>query len=171
MKLKHIIGLSAAIIASTSAFAGETYESLHPSGYAMQIGPGWFGPLYYAPKNQYTAGVAFFPAAFIDNTDGTEDNSWGIGPFARYNFPLTKHTTIGPGIYYAKYFGSAKTQEYMVQQYFALEYAGTKNILIGASFIPVEYIEYNKDATTEATTKDSQINALQGGSLFITYKF
>ena len=169
MKLKHTIALSAAMIASASAFASETFESLHPCGYAMQIGPGWFGPLYYAPKNQYTAGVAFFTAAFIDNTNGTEDNSWGIGPFARYNFPLTKHTTIGPGIYYAKYFGSVgtQTQEYMVQQYFALEYAGTKNILIGASFIPVEYIQYNRDATT----KNYQVNALQGGSLFITYKF
>ncbi|MAH60923.1 MAG: hypothetical protein CMF42_01305 [Legionellales bacterium] len=83
--------------------------------------------------------------------------------------PLTKHTTIGPGLYYAKYFGSvgAQTKEYKIQQYFNLEYAGTKNILIAASFKPVCYVQYNRDATTE----NYAIDILEGGSLQITYKF
>ncbi|MAH61141.1 MAG: hypothetical protein CMF42_02500 [Legionellales bacterium] len=169
MKLKHTIALSAAMIASASAFAGETFESLHPCGYAIQIGPGFFAPAYYAKNNQYTIGLESFTASFIDNTNGTEDNSWGIGPFARYNFPLTKHTTIGPGLYYAKYFGSVGTQtkEYSVSQYFNLEYAGTKNILLAASLRPVKYTQYNRDATT----KNYQIDILGGGSLQISYKF
>ncbi|MAH60922.1 MAG: hypothetical protein CMF42_01300 [Legionellales bacterium] len=167
MKFKYTLALSAAMTAS--AFAGESFESLHPGGYAIQIGPGFFAPAYYAKNNAYTVGIESFTASFIDNTNGTEDNSWGIGPFARFNIPLTNHTTIGPALYYAKYFGSvgAQTKEYMVQQYFNLEYAGTKNILIAASLKSVKYTQYNRDATT----KNYQIDALDGGSLQITYKF
>jgi len=171
MKLKHTIALSAAMIASASAFAGETYESLHPGGYAIQIGPGWVAPAYYAKNNQYTVGLEVGTQQFVDNTDGSEYNNTSLGPFARYNFRLTKNTTIGPGLQYVQYYGNVdtRTYEYVVSQYVSLEYAGSPNILIGASLQPINYYQFNRDATS--ATKNYQISVLNGGSLQITYVF
>ncbi len=149
------------------------FDSYHHSGVAAQLGKNMLAVAYYAPHHKYTAGIEVNPYKSIKvHTASAVNGPISAAAFARYNKPLTDRTVLGVGFMYATNLGNAKKYasftRFMVAPYFALEYAATHHVLIGASFRPVTYSSVRTTLDTQ-TTKTWEF--ITGGSLQISYIF
>jgi len=138
------------------------------AGFGIQISTSSVAPVYYAASKQYTVGIELSPLVFVKNTDQTEGNKFTVEPFARYNFPIARHVTVGPGIFYQKFFGNSSNQhhDWGVAQFFNIEYSATSNILFSANLNTIKY-----HTNIPGETVDSHITLLGGSSVMMTYKF
>ena len=159
--------------AVSSSDSNTTFDRLHQSGAAVQLGTEFIGLAYYASNHKFTVGAELNPIT-SSKVDGSTSNTSPVSAlvFSRYNMPLTSHVVVGFGAMYGREFGNKSSNKEFITTvaapYIALEYSATPHILLAASFRPVTYVKEEDGTTGIKTTTWSYIN---GGSVQIAYRF